>query len=64
MPDKIACEFAKYLYEGFVAGRTIRDSFNRAKTQCAAQMRDLKYCCCRHEHKENCKWLKLKEAYI
>lgn len=57
--DEVAINFTRHFYQDIIFGHSIEQAFeNTKKMILASEKNELQSCCCAHEHKPDCIWLK------
>lgn len=52
--DEAATRFAKIFYHYLMRGRTVKEAFEFTKNDGKVSLRNIKLCCCTHNHKQGC----------
>jgi len=60
--DDVAINFTRHFYQDIIFGHTIEQAFEYAKKMIGASKNKLQSCCCAHEHKQDCVWIKYLKA--
>eukprot|EP01022_Parablepharisma_sp_SALTPOND_P004594 TRINITY_DN120601_c1_g1_i1.p1 TRINITY_DN120601_c1_g1~~TRINITY_DN120601_c1_g1_i1.p1 ORF type:complete len:1935 (+),score=215.27 TRINITY_DN120601_c1_g1_i1:789-5807(+) len=55
--DEAAIRFSKVLYHYLTLGKSVKEAFEQTKEDGKVSLRNLRMCCCTHNHKEGCELL-------